>query len=108
METMAPPIYVRPGTLEVLSWRGRLFAFAVAMGCLGVLVIAAKLNPSGTGLGSHRQLGLKECQFEAQTGVPCPTCGRTTSFADFVRGQIFASLWVQPMGTVLALITTMV
>ena len=32
----------------------------------------------------------------------------TTSFAHFVRGQILASLWVQPMGTILALVTTMV
>jgi hypothetical protein len=31
----------------------------------------------------------------------------TTSFAHFVRGQILASLWVQPMATVLALLTTM-
>jgi hypothetical protein len=108
METMAPPIYVRPGTREVISWRGRAFALMVSMGCLGVLITAAKLNPSGTGVGSHRQLGLRECQFEAQTGLPCPTCGMTTSFAHFVRGQIPASLWVQPMGTVLALLTTMV
>ena len=70
-------------------------------------VFAAKLNPSSNGIGSHRQLGLQECQFEARTGIPCPTCGMTTSFAHFVRGQIVASLWVQPMGTVLALLTTM-
>jgi hypothetical protein len=31
----------------------------------------------------------------------------TTSFAHFVRGQILASLWVQPIATVLALMTTM-
>jgi hypothetical protein len=31
----------------------------------------------------------------------------TTSFSLFVRGKIFGSLWVQPMGTVLAIITTL-
>jgi len=108
METIAPEIYVRPATHEVLSWRGRAVALAAAMACLGVLLIAAKLNPNRSGVGSHRQLGLQECQFESRTGLPCPTCGMTTSFAHFVRGQIVASLWVQPMGTVLALLTMMV
>lgn len=107
METISPPIYFRPQVHEVLTWRGRLWALLVALSCLAVLTIAASLNPSKTGLGSHRQLGLRECQFAAQTGVPCPTCGMTTSFAHFLRGHIIASLWVQPMGTVLALITTM-
>src|SRR6267142_2887950 len=71
METIAPEIYVRPATHEVLSWRGRAVALAAAMACLGVLLIAAKLNPSRSGVGSHRQLGLQECQFESRTGLPC-------------------------------------
>jgi len=107
MDPAAPAIYVRPTARDLLTWRGRATALLVAVVCLGVLVIAAKLNPSKNGLGSHRQLGLQACQFESQTGIPCPTCGMTTSFAHFVRGQIPASLWVQPMGTVLALLTTM-
>jgi hypothetical protein len=108
MDSTAPSIYVRPLSRELLTWRGRGAALVVALACLGVLLIAAKLNPNSKGIGSHRQLGLQQCQFEAQTGLPCPTCGMTTSFAHFVRGQIAASLWVQPMGTVLALLTTMV
>src|SRR5437764_1782260 len=107
MDPGAPSIYVRSASREELSWKGRVVALTVAMACLGVLVIAARLNPSKTGLGSHRQLGLQECQFESRTGIPCPTCGMTTSFAHFVRGQILASFWVQPMGTILALLTTM-
>ena len=107
MEASAPAIYVRPTPQDCLSWQGRAIALAISLACLAVLLVAAKLNPSRTGVGSHRQLGLQECQFEVQTGLPCPTCGMTTSFAHFVRGQIPASLWVQPMGTVLALFTTM-
>jgi hypothetical protein len=106
MDPSVPSVYVRPASREELSWKGRVIALAVAMACLGVLVVAARLNPSRTGVGSHRQLGLQECQFESRTGLPCPTCGMTTSFAHFVRGQIVASLWVQPMATVLALMTT--
>ena len=107
MDPGVPTIYVRPAMRDELSWKGRAVALLVAMACLGVIIVAAKLNPSRKGVGSHRQLGLQECQFEARTGLPCPTCGMTTSFAHFVRGQIVASLWVQPMGTVLALMATM-
>jgi hypothetical protein len=108
MESPTLHIYARPTEREQLSWKGRAVALLVAMSCLGVLIVAAKLNPSGSGVGSHRQLGLADCQFESRTGLPCPTCGMTTSFAHFVRGQVVGSFWVQPMGMVLALITTMV
>jgi hypothetical protein len=50
-------------------------------------------------------MGLQRCEFLERTGIPCPTCGMTTSFAHFARGNIAASLYVQPMGTVLATLT---
>jgi hypothetical protein len=78
---------------------------AIALACLGVLAIAVMISPDKRGVGTHQQLGLSECQFESQTGLPCPTCGMTTSFAHFVRGQVAASFYIQPMGMVLALIT---
>lgn len=37
------------------------------------------------------------------TGYPCPTCGMTTAFAHFVRGQWLRAAWVQPAGFVFAL-----
>jgi len=107
MDEVAPSIYARPTAREELTWKGRAIALTVGMACLGVLFVAARVNPSHSGVGSHRQLGLQDCQFESRTGLPCPTCGMTTSFAHFVRGQVGASLWVQPMATVLALMTTM-
>jgi hypothetical protein len=85
-----------------------MLALGIAIACLGVLLIAIMIKPAGAGVGTHQQLGLAECQFERQTGVPCPTCGMTTSFAHFVRGDVHKSFYVQPMGMVLALITTMV
>ena len=98
----APLVYVRRArTGRVSSW-GRLLAAAIAVGCLTLLVTAARLTPSPDGMGTHRELGLQECGFLQRTGLPCPSCGMTTSFAWFVRGNLLASFYVQPMGTVLA------
>ena len=95
----APHPYSTPVRLTVI---GRCYALGVAAACLGVLVTAATITPSPTGTGSHTQLGLEPCQFLARTGVPAPSCGMTTSFAWFVRGNVLASLYVQPMDTALA------
>lgn len=85
-----------------LGGGGRALAALIAAGCLAVLVVAADLPPRASGVGTHLGLGLPECGFLARTGLPCPACGMTTSFAWFVRGNVEASLYVQPMGTVLA------
>src|SRR5438105_1225691 len=63
---------------------------------------AAPLTPDAGGMGTHTQLGLAPCQWLARTGIPCPSCGMTTSLAWFVRGHLLESLYVQPMGAVLA------
>jgi hypothetical protein len=74
----------------------------IALCCIAPLITALFITPSPTGVGTHQELGLRPCQFERQFGVPCPTCGMTTSFAYFVRGRLLPSLYVQPMGTMLA------
>src|SRR4051812_22115967 len=86
---------------------GRLLAGGIAAACLALLVVAARLTPSSDGLGTHQQMHLQECGFLERTGLPCPSCGMTTSFAWFVRGNVLASLYVQPMGTILAAISGM-
>jgi hypothetical protein len=103
-----PVIYARSLSPTHLTTFARLLAFAISIACLAVLMIAAWLEPSPTGIGSHRRMGLEPCQFELRTGVPCITCGMTTSFAYFVRGQLLASLYVQPMGSILALTTALI
>ena len=70
---------------------------------LSMLVLAAALPPSPDGVGTHTQLGLQPCQFLATTHIPCPTCGMTTATSYFVRGNILASLYIQPMGFLIAL-----
>jgi hypothetical protein len=101
----APTIYVgQYQNPPRVSLTGRLLSAGVAATCLGVLVIAAELAPSPTGVGTHRAMGLGPCQFLAYTGLPCPGCGMTTAFSWFARCNIEASLYVQPMGTILAIL----
>jgi hypothetical protein len=102
MASDVPLIYsprIQPQYLGII---GRLTALAVALACLTPLIIAALLPPSPNGLGTHTALGLAPCGFYLSYGIPCPTCGMTTSWAWLARGNVAASLWVQPMGTVLA------
>jgi hypothetical protein len=87
-----------------MSLIARASALAASLGCLALLVTAAKLIPSPTGIGTHTELMMAPCAFLARTGLPCPTCGMTTSFAWFVRGNWLASFYVQPMGFVVAIL----
>jgi hypothetical protein len=81
----------------------RLVALGVAVGCLGLLVIGSYLRPNGAaGISTHTQLGLQRCEFEARTGLPCPSCGFTTSVSYFAHGNIAASFYLQPMGFLIA------
>jgi hypothetical protein len=98
-------IYAPRGTAQAISPLSRIGAGLIAAACLTVLIIARILSPSPSGVGTHTAMGLQRCEFLDRTGIPCPTCGMTTSFAHFARGNIAASLYVQPMGTVLATLT---
>lgn len=99
-----PLIYSRVPAEGRLPAGQRLLALAVALAFLAPLFIASRLPPSPEGFGTHTRMGLQHCTFFERTGLPCPSCGMTTSWAWFVRGNLVASLYVQPMGTVLALI----
>jgi hypothetical protein len=100
-------VYLRQFAAARLSVAARLLALGISLACLGVLGFALRIEPSPSGIGSHRELGLQPCAFERRTGLPCITCGMTTSFAHFARGHLLASFYVQPMGMLLALLTAM-
>jgi hypothetical protein len=99
-----PPI--SPAAPELRWWvRGTLLFFA--LGWTGIFVIAAWLRPyaeDGTPLRmeTHRQMGLPACTFKYYSGLPCPSCGMTTSFALLVRGDVVNSLKANAVGTGLA------
>ncbi len=80
----------------------RLIGTAVAICAAGILGLAAWLEPSPTGLGTHSQLAMPPCGWIVMVDVPCPTCGMTTAFAHAANGNLLWALWVQPMGGVLA------
>jgi hypothetical protein len=87
----------------ILSRSERGFLFLLAMGIVSVMSIAMWLTPDPRGFGTHLQLGLPECSFRSATGMNCPHCGMTTSFAWFVRGQWQRSFQVNPAGLMLAM-----
>jgi ABC-type glucose/galactose transport system permease subunit len=103
----APPIYVRSAQVAIATPTARLIALGVALACLAILVVAVRVEPSPDGLGTHTQLGYARCGYLALSGIPCPTCGMTTSFAHFVRGRLAQSAYAQPMGTFLAICASM-
>jgi hypothetical protein len=76
----------------------------VALGLVAVFVIARSLRPDPSGMGTHRQLGLPPCMFYFATGMPCPTCGMTTSFSHLMHGDFAAAVRAHPLGAVLAVL----
>ena len=74
----------------------------LALGLASVFAVAAWLEPSPKGFGTHTQLGLPPCQFAYVTGYRCPSCGMTTAFAWFVRGRLDRAFGANPAGSLLA------
>jgi len=70
-----------------------------------VLAVAAWLDPSPAGVGTHKQLGLGGCTLLQLTGWPCPMCGMTTTFSLAAHGRIIEALLCQPYGLVLFAVT---
>ncbi len=86
--------------------RGTLVLIAAVL--VGVFAIATQVRPyaeDGTPLrvASHQTLGLPACNFRIWTGMPCPSCGMTTSFAHLVRGDVWNSARANWVGMGLAM-----
>lgn len=66
----------------------RVFVLWAGLSLLGLLILTRWLTPDARGLGTHEQLGLPPCGFYLWYGLPCPSCGMTTSWAWLARGEI--------------------
>ena len=98
-----------------LSWPERFTCLVGSCFLATVLAVAIWLNPYvddagealplgvGRTMGTHRQLGLPSCQFLVMSGLPCPSCGMTTSFALLMHGDLAGSWRANGVGTLMAL-----
>jgi hypothetical protein len=88
--------------LRVLGARGAWYSGSVwalvVAGAILVLGLARVLEPAVAGHGTHVQLGLAPCTVLAVTGVPCPSCGLTTSFAHLARLEVLDAVAANAAG----------
>jgi hypothetical protein len=101
----------RPPRPKRLPIWARLIMLGLASIWVTVFILAAVLNPydeEGNPRTSetHMQppLNLPKCTFKEYTGLPCPSCGMTTSFSLLIHGDVWNSLKANFAGTALATI----
>jgi hypothetical protein len=84
----------------------RLGLVLIVAGLLAVFTIAILLDPYKDGRvwlqETHKQMGLPPCTFKALTGLPCPSCGMTSSFSLLMHGDPWNSVRANFVGTMLA------
>lgn len=78
----------------------RIRYLAISVVAAVVLLIARLLQPSPNGVGTHTQIGLPPCPFLHFTGIPCPSCGWTTSVSHSARLHFYEALITQPFGLI--------
>jgi hypothetical protein len=109
-ETM-PDKNVTPTKPEtsVRKFRGvRLTGMLTAVPCWAILAVGLSLTARSKGDGTHTQLGLDACRMMVVDGVPCPTCGLTTSITAAAHGDFGASASANVFGTVLFFVLILV
>lgn len=67
-------------------------------------LLAASLEPDPRGYGTHQGLGLPPCSFQVLFDISCPSCGSTTCFSHFVRGQWVSAVRANVSAFLLALV----
>jgi hypothetical protein len=66
-----------------------------AIVCLGIILFFGVFALAGHyKIDMGRFLGY--CGFKQRTGLPCPTCGMTTSALAFAQGRIYEAFYIQP------------
>jgi len=75
--------------------RGMLIVASLFL--MGGFFTASTVTPDERGFGTHQKFGLPPCTFQSMFGIPCPSCGGTTCFAHYVRGQWIQSAKANPV-----------
>ncbi len=88
--------------LDRVAWASALLA------AWPVVLLSTWMHPDARGFGTHQQLGLPPCSFEAVTRVPCPGCGLTTSFAQMAHMHVIEAFRAHLMGPLLFALTLVV
>jgi hypothetical protein len=70
----------------------------------GGFLVAYRLEPDPRGFGTHQKLGLPPCTIRVLFGVRCPSCGMTTSFANFTKGQWYDAARANVAGLLLSIV----
>ena len=82
----------------------RIVYCGLGIGMLALLIVARTLHPSPEGVGTHQQLfNLPPCGFIMFFGLPCPSCGMTTSWSHFTRGNLLEAWQANAGGALLAM-----
>jgi hypothetical protein len=95
--SISPPPEIRLSRVEQIA----LFLAGVII--ISGFALSCYLKPDSRGFGTHQQLGFPPCSIQILFGVPCPSCGGTTSFAHFVRGQWGSAIRANAAAFLLAL-----
>ena len=102
---LAPPPL--PAAQEARRERTLSLGFALLGGL--VFLIAAVLNPYDSDgkprtHGTHQQLGIPPCSMMMITGIPCPSCGMTTSISLLMHGDAAAAWQTNWAGCIVAVL----
>jgi hypothetical protein len=93
---------------SLMRWWTRTILIGLTAPWIIVFAIAFELDPYQDGearqMGTHMQLGLPDCNFKVLTGgLPCPSCGMTTSFSLLMHADPLNSARANFAGTALSL-----
>ena len=76
----------------------RIINLSIIIVLSALFITLIMLEPSASGLGTHRQLVPMPCLFHLALGIPCPSCGLTTSLSFLMSGEWGAALQAHPLG----------
>ncbi len=90
-----------------IGWPMRTLLVIGGWVLVGGFVVAYRLEPDPRGFGTHQKFGWPPCTIRVLFGVPCPSCGMTTSFANSTKGRLVDAARANLTALVLALLSAL-